>query len=225
MFRYDFQDSQATCLLASSNAGVLAHRFMEIDSIGSPNPTGKSSQLDPFLILSLFLEHISTQMEDNRHDVDRQVCMLESKSGVALHNFNARGRAKITEYAIVKRDLHMLEGLLSMFEHMLSFQAELSAFLVQEHSIFSELRQEGAAQQGRPYDHSSQRECVRASLRINASMAKWRLEQVQVLGRRIQIQLRVVSPKSSSPIRATQHSMPVNTSPLKRLSNPPLTLD
>jgi hypothetical protein len=134
-------------------------------------------------------------MEDNRHDVDRQVCMLESKSGVALHNFNARGRAKITEYAIVKRDLHMLEGLLSMFEHMLSFQAELSAFLVQEHSRFSELRKEDAARRGHRLDNTSQQECIQASLRINASMAKWRLEQVQVLGRRIQIQLRVVSPQ------------------------------
>jgi hypothetical protein len=195
MFRYDFQDAQATCLLSASNAAVLAHRFMEIDSLENSYPTGKSSPLDPFVILSLFLEHISAQMEDNRHDVDRQVCMLESKSGVALHNFNARGRAKITEYAIVKRDLHMLEGLLSMFEHMLSFQAELSAFLVQEHSRFSELRKEDAARRGHRLDNTSQHECIQASLRINASMAKWRLEQVQVLGRRIQIQLRVVSPQ------------------------------
>ena len=204
MFRYDFQDAQATCLLSASNAAVLAGRFMETDSLGNSHPTGKFSQLDPFVILSLFLEHISAQMEDSRHDVDRQVCMLESKSGVALHNFNARGRAKITEYAILKRDLHMLEGLLSMFEHMLSFQAELSAFLVQEHSKFSELRKEDAARRGHRLDNASQQECIQASLRINASMAKWRLEQVQVLGRRIQIQLRVVSPQSRPHARVIQ---------------------
>jgi hypothetical protein len=196
MFRYSFQDNCATCLLASGGAWDFADRFMELDSPDHSKVSGSSSPMDPFIILSLFLEHVSAQMEDDRIAVDRRVCRQESKSGVALHNFNAGGRAKITEYAIVKRDLHMLEGLLSMFEHMLSFHAELSTFLVQEHLKFCELRREEAIRRGYGLEDASQQDCIQASMCINASMAKWRLEQVRVLSRRIQIQLRVVSPSS-----------------------------
>ena len=154
-------------------------------------------QPNAFVVLSLFLEHISMGMEEERAHMDRRVCARESKTGVAVHNINAQQRAKITEYVVMKKDLHMLEGLLAIFEHMLAFQAELAAFLSDEHIKFCQLRRQSASQAKNPPEDASQIGCIQASLRINASMAKWRLEQVRVLSKRVQIQLKVVSSYST----------------------------
>jgi hypothetical protein len=193
MFRYSFEDDCATCLLSTTSAQKLSDRFMELVQPRTSKDGEHPSQPDATVVLSLFLEHISVQMEDERGRMDNRVCAQESKTGVALHNFEARRRAKISEYAIVKRDLHMLEGLLAMFEHMLAFQAELSAFLVEEHLRLSRLRQQGPNRWKNSPEDAPQTDYIQASLRINASMAKWRLEQVKVLSKRIQIQLKVVS--------------------------------
>ena len=42
--------------------------------------TGSNLPIGSFLVISLFLEHFSAKLEDERGDVDRQVCTQESKS-------------------------------------------------------------------------------------------------------------------------------------------------
>lgn len=114
MLRHSFKDNRTDCILSVDGAWAFCDRFTELDSTKClENRANKASPpADPFLILALALEHISAYIEDERANIDSRVCLQEGKSGVALHNFNAQGRAKVTDYAVVMRDLHMLESLL-----------------------------------------------------------------------------------------------------------------
>lgn len=204
MFRHSFKDDHTDCIVSVQGAWTFCERFAEFDLTKclEARANNASPRADPFLILALAMEHISTCVERERADIDRRVCLQEGKSGVALHNFNARGRAKVTEYAVVLRDLHMLEGLLSMFEHILSFQVEFSSFLVQEFRTFCQFRLQDGERRGinlgsNPED-VAQRDHVQASLSNQASKARWRSELVKVLSKRIQIQIKVVESSTSS---------------------------
>ena len=199
MFRHSFKDNRADCILSVDGAWTFCDRFKEFDATTclETRANKASSPSDPFLILSLALEHISTSMEDERADIDRRVCLQEGKSGITLHNFSFRGQADVREYAVVLRDLHMLESLISMFEHMLLFQVELSAFLTQEYRRLCQLRQQDAERRGVTLgsdpENTAQRDHMQASLDSQVSKARWRLEQVKVLSKRVQIQIKVVS--------------------------------
>jgi hypothetical protein len=199
MFRHSFKDNRAHCILSVDGARTFCDRFTELDStkcLGTQANTASPSA-DPFLIVALALQHISTSMEVERANIDRRVCLQEGKSGVALHSFNVRGRANVTEYAAVMRDLHMLESLLSMFEHMLLFQVQLSTFLILEYQKLYQLRRQDAERRGIDLGPDSeevvQRDHIKASLDGQASKVRWRSEQVKVLSKRVQIQIKVVS--------------------------------
>jgi hypothetical protein len=199
MFHHSFKDNRTDCILSVDDASTFCDRFAELDSTKClETRANKASPLtDPFLILALALEHISTYMEDERAEVDRRVCLQEGKSGVALHNFNSRGRAKVTEYSVVMKDLHIIESLLNVFEHMLLFQVELSTFLIHEHRKLCQLRRQDAERRGTSLgsdpEDTAQRDHIQASLDGQASKARWRSEQVKVLSKRIQTQIKVVS--------------------------------
>lgn len=199
MFRHSLKDNRTDCILSLDDASTFCDRFTELDSIKCLGSRANRAPplADPFLILALLLEHISTYVEDERADIDRRVCLQEGKSGIALHTLNARGRAKVTEYAVVMRDLHMLESLLNVFELVLSFQVELSKFLIQEYRKFCQLRRQDAEGRGinlgsDPED-TAQKDHIQASLDGQASKAGWRSEQVKVLSKRVQTQIKVVS--------------------------------
>jgi hypothetical protein len=132
-------------------------------------------------------------MEDERESMDQRVCVQESRSGVKVHSrFQNIGRTKIGEYAIVKRDLHLTEASMAILLSILEFQEQLADFLLAEHAKLAKLDKEYPLPRGQQLEISEFAR-VDASLSINANMARCRLEQVRVLSKRVQIQLRLVS--------------------------------
>src|SRR6202034_3514017 len=84
---------------------------------------------DPFIFLSLLFEHFSMQLEDERESMDQRVCVQECRSGIKVHSsFQNIGEAKIGEYAIVKRELHLTEASMAILLSVLGFQVQLADF-------------------------------------------------------------------------------------------------
>ena len=136
------------------------------------------------------------QMEDERESMDQQVCVQECASGIKVHSgFQNIGQAKIGEYAIVKRDLHLTEASMAILLSILKFHEQLADFLLAEHASLAMLDREYPLPRGATLEISEFAR-VDGSLNVNASLARCRLEQVRTLSTRIQIQLRLVSVSS-----------------------------
>ena len=136
------------------------------------------------------------QLEDERESMDQRVCVQECRSGIKVHSsFQNIGQAKIGEYAIVKRELHLTEASMAILLSVLEFQVQLADFLQAEHARLAKLDKEYPLPRGATLEISEFAR-VDGSLSINANLARCRLEQVRVLSTRIQIQLRLVSVSS-----------------------------
>lgn len=192
-FRYSFADGCTTCLASIVNSAKFDGRLREVFPSETPDGAPRICRPDPFIFLSLLFEHFSIQMEDERESMDQRVCVQESRSGVKVHaGFQNIGQAKIGEYAIVKRDLHLTEASMAILLSILEFQVQLADFLLAEHAKLAKLDKAYPLPRGATLEISEFAR-VDGSLNINASLARCRLEQVRVLSTRVQIQLRLVS--------------------------------
>jgi hypothetical protein len=191
-FRYSFADNCTICLASIVNSADFDVRLREVFSRETSDEAPRIRRPDPFIFLSLLFEHFSMQMENERESMDRRVCVQESRSGVKVHaGFQNIGQAKIGEYAIVKRDLHLTEASMAILLSILEFQEQLADFLLAEHAKLAKLDKEYPLPRGATLEISEFAR-VDASLSLTASMARCRLEQVRVLSKRVQIQLRLV---------------------------------
>jgi hypothetical protein len=181
-----------TCIISATRAQILVERLFEVFT-HSP-PSSNSSSPYAFIPVAALLEHIRIADDDDRNDIDQSVCRIENRSGVSLHNFGSRTRAKIGEYALLQRELHMQDGLIVMAEHCFSFHAKFAAFVVGEERTFADLSSTRPAEKGRGPIQREQADYVRASLTLNSSMSTWTLEQLRALEKRLKVQLRVVCP-------------------------------
>ncbi|KAJ9605461.1 hypothetical protein H2200_010118 [Cladophialophora chaetospira] len=129
----------------------------------------------------MLLEHFRIGNDDDRNDIDKSVCRIENRSGVSLHNFGSRTRAKIGEYALLQRDLHMQDALIVLADHCFSFHTRFAEFLIEEEQKFADILR-----------NHEQADYVRASLNLSASMSTWTLKQLHALKKRLKVQLRVI---------------------------------
>lgn len=169
-------------------------------------------------VVALFLTHILHQNESHRSDMDKQLCHLESRSGTALHNFGSRARAKVSEYAFLKRDVHIQEATMAMARHCFTFQDQLSRWILAEMDKVATL----ITDKTKPdcLAIQSQSDHIRASLDLNASVALWTLEQLKALERRLTVQSRVVSSSSSPPSSPSLFPRPCPFEPSIELTLP-----
>jgi hypothetical protein len=183
---YSFATASTTCIVSSTRAQILVERLYDVCS--SSFMQLKSSKPHPFIPATMFFEHCRIANEDDRNDIDKSVCNIENRSGVSLHNFGSRTRAKVGEYALLQRELHMQDALIIMADHCFAFHTAFGNFLVDEEQNFAQL----LAQRGAVIEHY-QGDHIRALLKLNASMSTWTLEQLRALEKRLKVQLRVVS--------------------------------
>jgi hypothetical protein len=176
--------NKTTCIITATRIQMLVERLVDVFS-NSPMPS-KESKPHPFIPVAMLLEHMRIANEDDRNDIDQSVCRIENRSGVSLHNFGSRTRAKIGEYALLQRELHMQDALIVMADHCFSFHTRFAGFVVEE-----ERKLTGVVGEREQADR------VRALLKLNASMSTWTLEQLHALKKRLKVQLRVVSFRSS----------------------------
>ncbi|OCT54199.1 hypothetical protein CLCR_00257 [Cladophialophora carrionii] len=178
-----------TCIISATQAQILVDRLFDVFS-HSPLSYSPSSPY-AFIPAALLLEHMRIANEDDRGDIDQSVCRIENRSGVSLHNFGSRTRAKIGEYALLQRELHMQDALIVMADHCFSFHAKCAAFIVTEEQAFAALLS-ARPENDRVPTPQEQADHVRASLTFNASMSTWTLEQLRGLEKRLKVQLRVI---------------------------------
>ncbi|KIW63289.1 hypothetical protein, variant [Phialophora macrospora] len=178
-----------TCIISATRAQILVERLFDVFT-HSP-PSSNSSSPYAFIPVAVLLEHIRIADEDDRHDIDQSVCRIENRSGVSLHNFGSRTRAKIGEYALLQRELHMQDALIIMAEHCFSFHAKFATFAIGEERAFSDLLSTRPEKDRGPFQRE-QADYVRASLTLNASMSTWTLEQLHALEKRLKVQLQVI---------------------------------
>lgn len=186
-------NGRTTCIITSTRAQILAKRFF--DAFHFPTTTAKPSSPHPFVPLAMLLEHFRITNDEDRDHIDQAVCRIENRSGVSLHTFGSRMRAKIGEYALLQRELHMQDALIVMAEHCFSFHAQFAEFVIEEERKFSErwISGKGAtAGAGQAY--------VPANLGLNASMSTWTLKQLHALEKRLKVQLRVVRTTTIHPL-------------------------
>jgi hypothetical protein len=189
-WRHSSSTGHTLCIITTTRSQVLVEGLYDIFSNTAP------TKPHPFVPVSAMLEHFRISNDDDRNDIDNTVCRIENRSGVSLHNFGSRTRAKIGEYALLQRELHMQDALIVMADHCFSFCASFAEFVVIEEAKFArmlELRHARQSLKGLPIDGSGEADYVRASLTLNASMATWTLEQLRALEKRLKVQLRVVS--------------------------------
>lgn len=190
MLRHHFPTAKTTVVAEVTNKQLLAERMFELFSTSHSSTASVTPH--PLIPLALFVDHLRCLNEDERMDIDKSICHLESRSGVTLHTFGSRSRARISEFALLKKELHMKEALMAMADHVFSFQTKMIAFAAQESHNFSQLL---------PVDSSGLKtgslhrriDFVNASLDLNGSMATWTLEQLQALRKRLRVQAKVVS--------------------------------
>jgi hypothetical protein len=195
-FRYSFADNCTTCLASIVNSAKFDARLRDVFPSETADEAPRICRPDPFIFLSLLFEHFSMQLEDERESMDQRVCVQECRSGIKVHSsFQNIGQAKIGEYAIVKRELHLTEASMAILLSVLGFQVQLADFLQAEHARLAKLDREYPLPRGATLEISEFAR-VDGSLSINANLARCRLEQVRVLSTRIQIQLRLVSVSS-----------------------------
>lgn len=190
MLHHHFATGKTTVVTEVTNAQYLAETMSKAFS------TSPSRSPHPLAPLALFVDHLRCLSEDERRDIDKSICQLESRSGVALHTFSARPRARISEYALLKKELHMKEALMAMAHHIFSFQAQMIEFAVQESRNFAPLAAvpvAGTDLTAAVFDNTDrQKDFVTASLALNGSMATWTLEQLKTLNERLRVQAQVV---------------------------------
>lgn len=203
---HSLSTGNTTYIITTTRAQILAERLFDMFS----NTTLTPSKPHPFIPIGALLEHFRISNDDDRNDIDNSVCRIENRSGVSLHNFGSRTRAKIGEYALLQRELHMQDALIIMADHCFSFCARVFEFVITEEEKFAELLSRRRAKEARGTATSAaqgeQADFVRASLRLNASMSTWTLEQLRALEKRLKVQLRVVSSGNTSqhPIAVTR---------------------
>lgn len=187
MLHHHFPTGKTGVVIEVTNTHLLAERMFELFS--TPYYSTASGPPHPLIPLVLFVDHLRCLNEDERIDIDKSICHLESRSGVALHNFGSRTRARISEFALLKKDLHMKEALLAMADHAFSFQTKMVAFTIEESEKFQTilrlLLQNTSTHR--------QVDFVNASLNLNGSMATWTMEQLHALRKRLRVQAKVVS--------------------------------
>ncbi|KIV92162.1 hypothetical protein PV10_06623 [Exophiala mesophila] len=181
ILHHNISQNNTKTIISAANTQILVERCLEI--LNRHPPT--TSTPHPMTIVAVFLTHILHQNESHRKDIDTQLCRLESLSGFALHNFGSRTRAKVSQYALLKSDVHMQEAKMAMARHCFSFQDRLSSWIVSEMDKLTSFITTTPTIQ-------SQSDHIRASLGLNASVALWTLEQLQSLERRLTVQSRVI---------------------------------
>ena len=137
---------------------------------------------DPFSVLAIWLHQHSLKLEEEIAILGEQVRRHEDRSGLALRLFKGAIPALPDEYAQLKRELHLTEIILIMFERTLEFQVELSDFLNSQHGRFGEML---------PTEASS--DPVSNSLQLSKLQARQRLLQIRGLGKRISVQVAIVA--------------------------------
>lgn len=192
MLHHFFRSGKTAVVAEVTNAQFLAENMFRAFSASQSQDSTSNITPHPLAPLALFVDHLRCLNEDERRDIDKAICHLESRSGVALHTFGARPRARISEFALLKKELHMKEALMAMANHVFSFQARMIDFAVQECRNFSRVLHTNNMRLG-TYATNSQIDFVNASLVQNGSMATWTLEQLQALRERLRVQAKVVS--------------------------------
>ncbi|KAK5043569.1 hypothetical protein LTR84_011429 [Exophiala bonariae] len=191
MLHHCFPSGKTSAIVEVTNAQFLAETIFQTLSSSDSGGTPSASTLHPFTPFALFVNHLRCLNEDERQDIDKAICHLESRSGVALHTFGSRSRARISEFALLKKELHMKEALMAMANHVFSFQARMIDFAVKECEAFSALVPRSSTRLS-SHAVTRQMDFVTASLVQNGSMATWTLEQLQALGKRLRVQAKVV---------------------------------
>lgn len=219
---HSLSTGNTTCIISTTRAQILVERLFDMFSNTALNA---SKAHHPFIPIGALLEHFRISNDEDRNDIDNSVCRIENRSGVSLHNFGSRTRAKIGEYALLQRELHMQDALIIMADHCFSFCAKFSEFMVAEEEKFAELLSRRRAKESRGMVTSAAQgehaDFVRASLRLNASMSTWTLEQLRALEKRLKVQLRVVS----SALLFSQHRLYPPPPPSLFFPRPPKILD
>lgn len=193
-FRHSFPDRCTTCLISTVDPDRFDRRLREVFCSRPDIESNKSAPPDPFILLSLLLDHFSMQMEGQRGVMDNHICKQEARFKHEVYgSFQKIGLAKAEEYAQAKGLLHKTEQSMVIMERCLEFQVELANFLLAQHAQLAGLeRQHSSVGSGIGTD-ISQFSRVDTSLSLSTSLSHSRLEQVRVMSKRIQIQLKVVS--------------------------------
>ncbi|KEF51584.1 uncharacterized protein A1O9_12501 [Exophiala aquamarina CBS 119918] len=186
MLHHHFHTGKTSVVIEVPNTQLLAERTFELFS--TPYYSTTSGLPHPLVPLALFVDHLRCLNEDERVDIDKSIRHLESRSGVALHNFGSRTRARISEFAVLKEELHMKEALMAMADHIFSFQMKMVAFAIGESGNFHALLQPLFT------NTSTHRQVnfVKACLSLNGSMATWTVAQLHSLRERLRVQAKVV---------------------------------
>ncbi|RVX70367.1 hypothetical protein B0A52_05866 [Exophiala mesophila] len=194
ILHHNIPQNNTTTVISATNTQILVERCLEIfNRRPSPSPTTPTSTPTspphPLTIVAMLLTHILHQNESHRNDIDTQLCRLESLSGIALHNFGSRTRAKVSEYALLKSQVHMQEAKMAMARHCFTFQDRLSSWILSE---MDKLTSFITTTTTITPTIQSQSDYIRASLALDASVASWTLEQLQSLETRLTVQSRVI---------------------------------
>ena len=146
-FRHLFQSKSTTCIMSTPVRRDLQERLNEVYDRRGPNchvSTEPAPFPDPFSVLAIWLHQHSLKLEEEMAIVGEQVRRHEDRSGLALRLFKGAIPALPDEYAQLKRELHLTEIILIMFERTLEFQVELPEFLNTQHGRFREMLATGA---------------------------------------------------------------------------------
>lgn len=185
-FRYSFRAKAVTVMVFGTYLLEIKNRLLQMFPQESPAPMqGKD---DPFVVLSAIMAEYSSMMEYERRTLDFSVRDQESKTGATAHIYDESLRVQAAEYGDLVRALHVIDGLVMIFQRTLDYQVGLLKFLEEQHGQFQTL--------SLSYSENAERNPmtlrVGDSLRQSLSLATHRLEQVKTLDRRIQIQIGVV---------------------------------
>jgi hypothetical protein len=184
-FRHLFQSKSTTCIMSTPVRRDIQERLNEVYDRPGPNchvSTEPVPLSDPFAVLAIWFHQHSLKLEEEMVILGEQVRRHEDRSGLALRLFKGAVPALPDEYAQLKRELHLTEIILIMFERTLEFQVELSEFLYSQHGRFREMLATEACS-----------DSVSNSLQLSKLQACQRLLQIRGLGKRINVQVAVVA--------------------------------
>jgi hypothetical protein len=180
-FRHLFRSKSTTCIMSTPVRRDIQERLNEVYDRPGPNchvSTEPAPFSDPFAVLAIWFHQHSLKLEEEMVILGEQVRRHEDRSGLALRLFKGAIPALPDEYAQLKRELHLTEIILIMFEMTLEFQVELADFLDSQHGRFCEML---------PTEASS--DPVSNSLQLSKLQACQRLLQIRGLGKRIKVQV------------------------------------
>jgi hypothetical protein len=184
-FRHLFRSKSTTCIMSTPVRRDIQERLSEVYDRPGSNchvSTEPAPFPDPFAVLAIWLHQHSLKMEEEMAIVGEQVRRHEDMSGLALRLYKGAIPALPDEYAQLKRELHLTEIVLIMFERTLVFQAELSEFLNSQHGRFREMLATGACS-----------DSVSNSIQLSKLQACQRVLRIRCLGKRINVQVAVVA--------------------------------